>query len=244
MIKACLFDLDGTLLPMDTMKFAKIYLNALATKVDHLIAPEKLIKSIWRATEAVIRNKEDNLTNEQVFEREFMQLTGIERKEIWPYFDDFYAHDFPKLSKFTQMSPLSRKIVETAIHQGYKVAVATNPIFPEMAIMERLRWANIADLPFEWITVYENSYFCKPNPEYYLSVAERIGVRPEECVMIGNDMQEDMVASTVGMKTYFVTDYRIDQGQPVYPVDEEGSLQDLLEVLKNQTGLFGNKFSK
>ncbi len=240
MIKACLFDLDGTLLPMDTMKFAKMYLNALASKVDHLIPPENLIRSIWQATEAVIRSKEDDLTNKQVFEREFVRLTGIGREEIWPYFDNFYAHDFPKLSKYTQMSPLSRKIVETSIQHGYKVAVATNPIFPEMAILERLRWANIDDLPFECITVYENCHYCKPDPQYYLSVAERVGVRPEECVMIGNDMQEDMIASTVGMKTYLVTDYRIDSGQPAYPVDEEGSLQDLLEALETRTGLFGD----
>ncbi|MGA8943298.1 MAG: HAD family hydrolase [Thermoactinomyces sp.] len=242
MIKACLFDLDGTLLPMDTMKFAKIYLNALASKTAHLINPEKLIKSIWQATKAVIRNEEDHLTNEQVFEREFVRLTGIEREEIWPAFDDFYKHDFPNLSKYTQMSPLSRKVVETAIKHGYKVAVATNPIFPRMAILERLRWANIDDLPFEWITVYENSHYCKPNPKYYLSVAERVGVPPEECVMIGNDMQEDMIASTVGMKTFLMTDYRIDQGQPAYAVDQEGSLQDLLESLRKQTGLFKKSF--
>ncbi|MBA4601874.1 HAD family hydrolase [Thermoactinomyces mirandus] len=241
MIKACLFDLDGTLLPMDTMAFAKVYLNALASKVKHLISPQKLIKAIWQATEAVIRNDEEDLTNEQVFEREFIHLTGIRREEIWPYFDDFYAHEFPALSKYTQMSPLSRKVVETAILNGYKVVVATNPVFPEMAILERLRWAKIDDLPFEWITVYENSHFCKPNPRYYLSVAEKIGVHPEECVMIGNDMQEDMVASTVGMKTFFLTDYRIDLGKPVYPVDEEGSLQDLLAALENRTGPFKNE---
>ena len=155
MIKACLFDLDGTLLPLDTESFVRIYLKELAGKVKHLIAPDQLIQTIWEATEAMIKSGDGTRTNEQIFEREFLKRSGLDREIIWPLFNQFYEQDFPKLSKYTKVSPLSRKVVQAAVDHGYKVAVATNPVFPKAAIMERLKWAGINDLPFQWVTVYE-----------------------------------------------------------------------------------------
>ncbi len=243
-IKACLFDLDGTLLPVDTDRFVKTYLKALAPHVAHLIPPDELVPMIWKATMAMIESGEGELTNEQVFEREFLKLAGLKRQEIWPEFDRFYEVGFPKLQQHTGHDPIAREVVQAAVNRGYKVAVATNPVFPKVAIMERMRWAGVADLPFEWVTAYEETHYCKPRPEYYLEVAERIGVKPEECVMIGNDMQEDMVASTVGMKTFFLLEYRIDRGKPSYRVDQEGSLTDLLEAIRTDAGVFQKEVIK
>ena len=68
--------------------------------------------------------------------------------------------------------------------------------------------------------------------------SDRVGLKPEECVMIGNDMQEDMVASTLGLSTFLVTDFRIDRGHPAYSVDQQGSLSDLLRAIRNGEGVF------
>ncbi|MFC7440347.1 HAD family hydrolase [Laceyella putida] len=238
MIKACLFDLDGTLLPMDTEAFVKIYLGALAPQVAHLIPPDKLVKMIWHATEEMIKNVDENVTNEQVFERVFLQLCGLNKGDIWPIFDRFYRDEFPKLKGHVGHNPLMREVVQAAVDKGYKVAVATNPVFPKEAIHERMRWAGVDDLPFEVVTVYEEMHFCKPQPKYYLEVAKRLGVQPDECVMIGNDMQEDMVASTVGMKTYYLHQHRIDRGRPVYPFDMEGTAEELLAAIREGKGVF------
>jgi HAD superfamily hydrolase (TIGR01509 family) len=238
MIKACLFDLDGTLLPMDTDAFVEVYMKALAPYVAHLSAPDKLVPMIFQATEAMIRNDEAHLTNEEVFTREFLRLSGMRKEEIWSVFMRFYEEEFPKLKKHVGYQPLAREVVEAALEKGYVVAVATNPVFPQAAIAERLKWAGVDDLPFATVTVYEETHFCKPKPDYYKEVAHRLGVKPQECVMIGNDMQEDMVASTVGMKTFFLKEHRIDRGQPRYAVDQEGTLSDLLEAIREGTGIF------
>lgn len=238
-MKAVLFDLDGTLLPMDTEGFVKMYLKSLAPYVSHFIQPEKLVEIIWKATDIMIANKEKDRTNEEVFIEAFVQLSGIEKEVIWPTFDRFYEEEFPKLHIYTNPIPeLSRKVVQAAVDRGYKVAIATNPVFPGAAIRERVRWAGLADFPFEWVTVYEETHFCKPNPEYFIEITERLGVRPEECVMVGNDHQEDLVASVAGLKTYYIDQHRIDRGQPAYTPDGEGSMQDLLRDLKEHKGIF------
>lgn len=231
-IKAILFDLDGTLLPMDTDAFVESYIKLLAQEVAHIVEPQGFVKALWSATHTMIGDKNPEKSNEQVFEEAFLALLEIEKEDIWPVLDKFYAESFPKLVQFTQPNQLSREIIEEVLSQGKKVAVATNPLFPKVAIMERLKWASIEDLPFDHVTYYENSFFTKPHTDYYSGICQAIGVKPEHCLMVGNDMQEDMIASKLGMKTFLITDYLIDRGNHRFEPDWQGSMQDFFTWLK------------
>ncbi|MFC0560288.1 HAD family hydrolase [Halalkalibacter alkalisediminis] len=236
--KALLFDLDGTLLPMDTDQFIKHYIAELAKRMESLMDPNEFVKALLTGTAAMIKNRESTKTNEQVFEETFLPLTSLQKEEIWPVLDDFYESIFPTFSHLTKPTKLAKQVVEEAIKQGYKVAVATNPLFPKSAIYHRLTWAEIDELPFELVTVYENMAFTKPHQEYYQEISNRLSVTPEECMMIGNDKQEDMVASSIGMKTFLVEGHVIDRGEPSFLIDDYGTLEDLYNKLKKQEGLF------
>ncbi len=237
MLKVCCFDLDGTLLPIDTDAFIKQYLQELAPYMAEIIPPEKLVSLIWEATKVTIADQDKHRTNEEVFQEHFLAQSGVKKEEIWPLFDRFYTEHFPTLKKYVQTSSLSRQVVQAALDRGYRVAVATNPIFPREAVLERLRWAQVEDL-VELYTAYEDTHFCKPHSGYYQEVARKMGVEPEECAMIGNDVQEDMVAGTLGMKTYLVTDFRIDRGEPAYTCDQKGTLEQLLTDIREGKGIF------
>lgn len=238
MTKTILFDLDGTLLPMDTDGFVKTYTKELARTVAHIVDPTEFTKALWAGTYAMMKNVDENKSNEQVFIESFLPLLQLEKEEIWPTLDGFYRDVFPTFSYLCKVTPIARRVVETAIEQGYQVAIATNPVFPKVAIDERIRWAGLADVPFSFVTVYENSYFTKPHIQYYQSICDVLGVLPEDCIMVGNDKQEDMVATKLGMKTYLVEDYVIDRGEPSYAIDDKGTLEDLYNHLKRKTGLF------
>lgn len=232
--KAILFDLDGTLLPMDTNQFVEIYVKHIANHVAEIIEPELFIKALWGATQKMMENVEPHRTNEAVFELAFLSMTGLNKEGIWPLFNQFYAEVFPTLIEHTSPSPVAREIVQEAIDQGYDA----NPVFPRLAIEHRMKWANISDMPFKYVTVYEESSFTKPHPQYYQYIAQKMGVNPENCIMVGNDIQEDMSASQVGMKTFLVTDYVIDRGQPQYSIDDQSSLEQLFQKLKKEEGIF------
>ncbi|OEF97090.1 HAD family hydrolase [Desulfuribacillus alkaliarsenatis] len=238
MKKAILFDLDGTLLPMDTDRFIKNYMRELAKKVAHIVDPEEFSKALWAGTSAMIKNRDDSITNEQVFEESFLPLIKLEKQAIWPTLDEFYANTFPTLSHLSSPTPIAKQVIEAALKQGYKVAVATNPVFPKVAIYERIKWAGLDDSVFSHITVYENSYFTKPHPQYYQHISNQLQVNPENCIMVGNDKQEDMAASAIGMKTYLVEDWLIDRGESLYNIDGQGTLAHLYEQLVNRSGLF------
>jgi HAD superfamily hydrolase (TIGR01549 family) len=241
MAKALLFDLDGTLLPMDTDKFVEDYIKVLASSVARYIDPETFVKALWKATHAMMASTDPKKTNEEVFEETFLSLTKADKETVWPLFDDFYEKTFPTLSHLSQPTPVSKKIVEEAIEQGYRVAVATNPVFPRAAIEHRITWAGIDHIPFEVVTVYEECNFTKPHTQYYEMICNRLGLSPEECIMIGNDMQEDMSASKIGIKTFLVEGNVIDRGEPVYTINGRGTLEEVYESIKQQKGLFAEK---
>ena len=55
MIKAILFDLDGTLLPMDQDEFTKGYFKLLAAKLaPYGYEPKTLIDTVWAGTAAMV----------------------------------------------------------------------------------------------------------------------------------------------------------------------------------------------
>ena len=111
---------------------------------------------------------------------------------------------------------------------GLGTVLATNPIFPKVATESRIRWAGLQPEDFRLYTTYENASYCKPNPDYYREILDKLNLRPEECLMVGNDVAEDMVAETLGMKVFLLPACVINrEGRDIdaYP---HGDFDDLL----------------
>ena len=96
-IKVVLFDLDGTLLPMDQEVFVKTYFGLLAQKLTpHGYQAEQLIGAIWKGTAAMIKN-DGTKTNEAAFWDKFAEIYGENARKDEPYFEEFYRQDFDKV---------------------------------------------------------------------------------------------------------------------------------------------------
>ncbi len=227
-----LFDLDGTLLPMDTERFIGAYIKTIAEYMQKYLSAQEFVGYLLAATETMIKDNDPGRTNEQVFIADFFRRSGLEPKDILPVFENFYKEKFPALKSYTAPSLLSRLILDQALEADLRVVIATNPVFPCMAIKERLRWAGVSEYPFELITAYENMHFCKPNCEYYSEILDLLGAMPEQCLMIGNDVEEDMIAARLGIHTYLVEDYLINRSREPLKVDYRGSLKELFTFLK------------
>ena len=180
-ITTILFDLDGTLLPMDQEVFTTGYFKFLAKKLaPYGYEPKSLVDAIWAGTAAMVKN-DGSCTNEQAFWKKFAAIYGEEKcQSDQGLFEDFYANEFNAARDICGFNPASVETVHKLKECGYRVALATNPIFPHMATENRIRWAGLVPEDFEIYTTYEASTFCKPNPAYYLEVARTLGVKPEE----------------------------------------------------------------
>jgi FMN phosphatase YigB (HAD superfamily) len=229
-VKAVLLDLDGTLLDNDVTIFIPRYFSLLSRRFSHLIEPSKFIDSLIKASNAMIFPPHPSLTNEQVFWKEFIELTGLDYEELAPQIRDFYLTDYSQLRDITMPMPGARDLLENLLERGYLLVVATSPIFPEIAIRKRLEWARIEDLPFRLVTTYENMHSGKPCLEYYYEILSYLGIQPWQAIMVGNSPSDDMVAKRLGLFTYLVAKDSLNQ-QKTELVDWYGPLEGLQNVL-------------
>lgn len=233
-IKTVLFDLDGTLLPMDQEAFTRKYFGLLAAKLaPHGYEPEKLIEGIWAGTVAMVKNT-GTLTNEEAFWADFTSRFGEQVKADIPLFDEFYRMDFAGAKAACGYQPMAAETVRMLKTRGIRVALATNPIFPAVATENRIRWAGLEPEDFELYTTYENSRYCKPNPDYYRTIVEQLKVEPQECLMVGNDVKEDMIAEKLGMQVFLLTDCLINKSQQDISVYPYGGFLELQQYLNER----------
>lgn len=231
MITIVLFDLDGTLLPMDQDEFAGAYFKELVKKVAPLgYDPKKLVNDIWAGTAAMVAN-DGKCTNEEAFWKKFVSIYGERCLKDRPLFDEYYRKEFNNVKSSCGFNKRAAETVKRIKSSGYRVALATNPIFPGDATRNRIRWAGLDPEDFELYTTYENTSFCKPNPEYYVDVMKRLDVKPEECLMVGNDVTEDMVVETLGMKVFLLTDCIINKENRDISVYPNGGFDELIRFL-------------
>jgi len=231
-ITTVLFDLDGTLVPMDQDVFVKDYFGRIAAKLaPHGYDPKKLVDTIWRGTEAMIRN-DGSKTNEEAFWEFAESVYGDKVVEDKQFFDEFYETEFDKIKAVCGYDAAAAEIVYGLKNRGYRVALATNPVFPARATQWRIGWAGLKPEDFELYTTYENSRFCKPNPDYYRDILSQMNVEPEECLMVGNDVGEDMIARKLGMKVFLLTDCMINKYEEDISGYPHGGFDELAEFLK------------
>ena len=231
-ITTVLFDLDGTLLPMKQEDFMKAYFEGLARKLaPHGYEKDSLIASILAGTKAMAKNNGDKL-NEEAFWDVFSALLGEKTRDDIVYFDEFYANDFCKVQASCGFDKRAADVIKAIKRKGFRVALATNPLFPSTATEQRISWAGLSHTDFELFTTYENSHYCKPNPEYYKEVISKLGVVPEECLMVGNDVGEDMIAESLGMKVFLLTDCLINRENKDISVYPHGSFDELIQYIE------------
>lgn len=227
-----LFDLDGTLLPMDNDAFTRGYFKLLAARLTPLgYEPAKLVDSIWAGTAAMVKN-DGSQNNETAFWKRFSEIYGEQVLDDLPVFEDFYATDFQKGKELCGFQPKAAQAVREVKKLGLRAALATNPIFPAIATESRIRWAGLEPEEFEFYTTYENIGYCKPNPTYYQELLNRLGEAPERCLMVGNDVTEDMIARELGMQVFLLTDCLINRKEMDISVYPNGGFDELMNYVR------------
>ncbi len=211
MLKAVLFDLDGTLLPMDQKRFMKDYFSRLIRRLAPLgYTPECFLASMQAGIDAMVSN-DGTRTNEEAYWDAYTAISGKEILNHMSVFEDFYENEFDEVAPTCGFNPKAAELVYSLKARGIRVILATNPLFPRIATQKRIRWAGMEPEDFELYTTYEDIGTCKPNPDYYRTVLERQGLDPADCIMVGNDVAEDMIAGAqAGLRGFLLTDCLIN----------------------------------
>lgn len=237
MVDTVLFDLDGTLLPVGLKEFTAAYFTGIKKAFFNLgLDVERAFKALWGGTEAMMKN-DGTMSNAARFWEYFAAALELPRERLGALeesLDRFYAsEDFDGIQALLRGDPaLSRRVVAAAKDKGCELVLATNPLFPRIAVTMRLKWLGIDPAVFRHVTDYTRSSYCKPNNAYYREIFETIGKEPRQCLMVGNNTREDMCVSELGAETYLVTDYLENEQNLDISQFRHGTLAALEQYLK------------
>ena len=237
MFNTILFDLDGTLVPFLQDEFVHSYFKALVRRLTPMgYDGERLVQALWKGVDAMVDN-DGALTNRQVFWEVFTRELGVQALALESILDDFYAREFDGVRAVLRENVDRSGLIRFLREQGYTLVLATNPVFPAVAVETRLHWVGLAGTDFDWVTTYENSRSSKPNPAYYRDILARIGKQGGECLMVGNNPVDDMAALQAGLSGYLVTDYIENPDGRSIEAYPHGTFQALVHELERLPAL-------
>ncbi len=232
-IRALLLDLDGTLLINDMQEFMPRYRRLLLDRVGDILPTGTFLEALDSGIRALMRNDGRKDTNEDVFKKAFFARVEHPPEQVMPLFDTFYREDFEELRDCTQPDPLAREMVALAKDQGYKLAIATQPVFPLEAILARLRWAEVPakEFDYDFVACYESMRACKPHPVYFEQILTHLGCRPQEALMVGDSVDADLGAARIQIKTFWMRrgEAKLDRG---VVCDAQGDMEDLIALIE------------
>lgn len=231
-----LFDLDGTLLPMDVEEFTHRYFGLILQTMNEKGFDGKMIlDAILSSTKAMILN-DGKKTNEEVFWENFTSLSNLSKDLMEPHFNDFYEHVFDQIDSHVQSENM-KQAVNILKEKNYRLILSTNPLFPRIATLKRIQWAGLDPNDFDYITTYENSSACKPNLAYYEEIIDKLDLDIKECMMVGNDVQEDGILEKIGIPVYLVNDYLLNRNNQKITTFEMTDSDAFLKYVQNLPSL-------
>ena len=230
-ITTVLFDLDGTLIGMNQDEFVKEYFSSV---VDHLSSygydASITERALYKAVKAMFIN-DGTITNKERFERVFIGEIGGCADAI-ASLEDYYNGAFVEVISTTCYEyPRAQEVLNRVKNKGLRAILATNPLFPEVATIQRMAIGGFLPRDFEYVTTGENSSYTKSSPMYFRELLDKLGIAPEECVMIGNDTKDDISATELGIPVFFLTDGLINTSGVDLARYPHGSIDELLDFI-------------
>lgn len=233
-----LLDLDDTLLNTNVEEFIPAYFQALAAKLQPWVSADVMLPALMSGTQSMLANEDPSVTLQQIFDRAFYPKLGVEKADLQDALEDFYDNAFSRLQRMTSQRPGARELVDWALGEGYRIGIATDPLFPRKAVEERIRWAGLDPARFDLVSSYETFHFTKSHPAYYAEMLGRLGWPDGPILMVGDDLDRDLAcAQELGLPTYQIDGRPLASLKPVDAgrasrTNAHGSLTDLRDWLQ------------
>lgn len=226
-------DLDCTLLPMDQ----DLYIQKYVTEVAKLFYEngydgKSIAKATMKASTMMLKN-DGSKTNEAAFELGFRELLQDKTDAVLQIFPQVYGDRYESIKEVSTPNPYAKQIVNLMREKAQYIVVATQPMFPLEAVARRLNWTGLDISTFDYATTYDKSTFCKPSTGYYQEIMDKFGATSDNTVMIGNDVNEDILpCQKLGIETFLIEDGLIN----IYNHDvsnmKKGTYPDLIKYLE------------
>lgn len=225
------FDLDGTLLRMDRQTFTKAYMNHLFEYLKEEIQDKNLFLKTCKEGLDYVRKNDGTMTNKERFFSYFFSILDCNKEKVISLFEEYHQTKFDELEYTCKRNPDAIETIYRLKKEGYHMSLATNPCFPRSALAKRIEWAGFQIDDFEYFPSYDEISYAKPSLDFYLEMLKRTRIEASQCIMIGNDFEEDMIARNLPMNVFLLTYDLIHRGKEDISSIHQGTYQDLYHHL-------------
>jgi pyrophosphatase PpaX len=164
-VKAVLFDLDGTLVDS---------LEAIVNAV------EKTLESRGLKCDSAKVVKMIGLPLENIFG---VLAPNLSKQEIWQLVDKYRKYYVVHHLENTKIHPSAQMVLRKLKAKGFKLGIITGKY--RRPVMDLLSHFDITELFDVVVTGYEVEKH-KPEPDIVLEAAKKLGVKPKQCIVVGD----------------------------------------------------------
>lgn len=236
MIDTFLFDLDGTLYQLDHEDFGVSYFKDLATIAVNNGYDKDIFLKGMKLGIAAMKDNDGSATNKAAYERAFTAATGYDVKKIETLLNAYYATDFKHLERTAKKNEAMQKSIKLLKSAGFKLILATDPLFPECANLERMRWAGLDPEDFIHIPAYDKHSFAKPSPGFFFEALKYGNSTAGTAMMVGNSVYNDVPSIKAGIPCYLVEDDLLNEENIEFETAYRSSMQGFYEFVVKLTG--------
>jgi beta-phosphoglucomutase len=194
MFDAVIFDFDGVLYhsePIHLEASQRIFDQFNITVDEHIFLDQYVGLSDHEIFDVITRAHGHKIDADQIDE-----LIKLKTHEY---------HGLIKQNKHLDSRASIETILQRLADQKIKIAICSNAIRSEIdVVLSRLENGNIKKY-FDIITSIEDVKRGKPHPEGYLLTSKRIGVAPENCIVIEDTVNGIRAAKRAGMRVFGIT---------------------------------------
>lgn len=215
--KVIIFDLDGTLI--DSAPDLALAINHMLVTVGHTSFDKETIHE-WVGNGAsllVKRALSGSTTIDENIDSNFVE-------KALDVFLKFYAKN---LCVETVAYPNVLQTLQSLKSNGYRLAIVTNKPFDFVEPI--LKGLGLFEL-FEYFIGGDSLSEKKPNPMPLLHVCEKLNVRVEECVMVGDSKNDILAGNACNMQTIGVT-YGYNYGEKIEVYNPSVVFDNFEEIL-------------
>ncbi|MCY0898418.1 MAG: HAD hydrolase-like protein [Firmicutes bacterium] len=220
-VRVVAFDLDDTLLRLSS-DFVPRYLALLTEHLaDHLPRVPNIAQALRDTTKALMAKPGDAEWLQDFFYRDIGHRLNLGRDVLEPAMQNFFETRFQELQVWARPVYGVLGLLARLKEHGYRLVLLTSALFPAVAIDQRLAWAGLDGVHWDWRTAFENVHATKPQVAYYREAAAAVGIDPQYWLMVGNDLDEDIrPAHAAGMAVYWVQDRALFPKTPLWLPDD------------------------
>lgn len=225
-----LLDLDNTLIHNPDRAFALGFLQLAEAHFQATLGFPGVAQIIRQSIRAMLA-EHAHPTTSALQTHLIAEAASVPPERVTMAWQAFYRELYPQLRANVQPVKGVVDLLHALKGRGYRLVIATNPLYPASGVYQRMAWGGLPGRDFfEHITHSQNARHAKPHPAYYAQLLHHLGVPAARTWMIGDSPRNDIApAHAAGMTTFYIADEPSNTPPP--EAHASGSLMDLAPLL-------------